>query len=321
MMVNAEGFRGIARHCTLLALSWVALPLFASGALAAPSVAGTSHEGKEFTAGCLSTPFPVQPQGQVVSREISRTDGARMRVSLWRQPCTGGDAQAVLTFTPLSGTPSVNSIRLRQAGREARFPDLLSSVAPLTFLFGPIESPVSAVISANLSPPFDDDCAFSIDYLSRDGAAQSLALAAEPGAACTLDFGTAGAVLSARLGGTWLDPARDGEGVLLDFFRAGDQLVAFASWYTYEAGQQRYLVGNATYAAGDLSVRLPLVETGGAQFGAAFRPTDVTRRTWGEATLSFADCRTLRMAWTRADGVAGILNLSRVGVADGIDCP
>lgn len=299
----------------------IALALLASNALAAPDPDTTGAVRKEFTAGCLPTPFPVQPQGQVASREITRSDGARMRVSLWRYPCSGGDAQAVLTFNPLSGTPSIDGIRLRQAGREARFPDLLSSTAPLTFLFGPIDAPVSAVISANLSPPFDDDCAFSIDYLPRDGAPQSLSLAAESGAVCALDFGAAGAVLSARLGGTWFDPARDGEGVLLDFFRAGDQLIAFVSWYTYEGGQQRYLVGNGAYAAGDRSVRVPLIETAGAQFGAAFRSSDVIRRTWGEASLSFADCRTLRIAWTRADGVAGTLNLIRAGTADGVECP
>jgi len=299
----------------------VALSLLACSAVAAPNSVTAGPESKEFTPGCLPTPIPVQPQGQVATREIARPDGARMRISLWRYPCTGGDAQAVITFAPLSGSPRVDGIRLRQGGREARFPDLLSQTAPLTFLFASIDAPVSAVISANLSPPFDDDCAFSIDYLPRDGVAQSLALAAETGAACALDFGAAGAVLSARLGGTWFDPARDGEGVLLDFFRFGEQLVAFVSWYTYEGGQQRYLVGNAGYAAGDRSVRLPLITTGGAQFGAAFRPGDVTRAAWGETTLSFADCRTLRMDWTRADGVAGTLNLMRAGVADGVDCP
>ncbi len=303
------------------ALLCVALSLLACSAIAASNPVTAQPQRKEFTPGCLPTPIPVQPQGQVATREIVRPDGARMRISLWRYPCTGGDAQAVLTFAPLSGNPAVDGIRLRQAGREARFPDLLSQTAPLTFLFGPIDAPVSAVISANLSPPFDDDCAFSIDYLPRDGVAQSLALAAETGAACALDFGAAGAVLSARLGGTWFDPARDGEGVLLDFFRAGDQLIAFVSWYAYEGGQQRYLVGNAGYVAGDRSVRVPLIATGGAQFGAAFRPGDVTRTAWGEATLHFADCRSLRMAWTRADGVAGTLNLIRAGVADGVDCP
>jgi hypothetical protein len=321
MQCASQRFRSSPRIRTAQVVLWIVLSLVVSSAAAGSNDAPAVAERKEFTPGCLPTPIPVQPQGQVASREISRADGARMRVSLWRYPCTGGDAQALLTFTPLSGTPSVDGIRLRQAGREARFPDLVASAAPLTFLFGPIDGPVSAVISANLSPPFDDDCAFSVDYLPRDGVAQSLALAAETGAACALDFGTAGAVLSARLGGTWFDPARDGEGVLLDFFRIGDRSVAFVSWYAYEGGQQRYLVGAADYAAGDRSVRVPLIETGGAQFGAAFRPGDVIRRNWGEATLSFADCRTLRMAWTRADGTAATLNLIRAGVADGVDCP
>jgi hypothetical protein len=182
--------------------------------------------------------------------------------------------------------------------------------------------PTSALLSVNLDPPFDDDCAFELQYTPPGGAdALPLALGAEPGAACALAFGAAGAALSQRLAGTWFDAAREGEGVMTDFFIVGGQRVAFLSWYTYENGQQRYLVGNGAYAEGERTVRIGLVETGGAQFGAAFRPEQVTRRAWGEATLSFPDCGRLLLAWRRADGLAGELRLSRLGSADGVACP
>lgn len=307
--------RGAASRWVLpAALAWLLTP--------AVAIAEAAPAPKEFTPGCVPPVLPVQPVGPSASREIADADGSRLRLTLWRQACAGGDAQAILTFTPLAGRPRVGTVRVLQAGRVARFPDLLSSVQPLVFLFGAVEVPTSALLSVNLDPPFDDDCAFELQYTPPGGAdALPLALGAEPGAACALAFGAAGAALSQRLAGTWFDAAREGEGVMTDFFIVGGQRVAFLSWYTYENGQQRYLVGNGAYAEGERTVRIGLVETGGAQFGAAFRPEQVTRRAWGEATLSFPDCGRLLLAWRRADGLAGELRLSRLGSADGVACP
>lgn len=296
-------------------LAWLCAP-------ASTSAAAPDDGAKEFTTGCLATPFPVAPRGAQALREFNDGAGNSLRVVLWRQACSGGDSQAVLTFIPLGGTPRVGTARVSQDGRGARQADLVQGIAPLAFLFGPIDAPVSAVLSVNLDPPFDDDCTFTVDYLPPGASVGSpLTLAGEPGADCRLDFGAQGAVLSSRLSGTWSDPAREGEGAVTDFFVIGGQRVAFISWYTYEGGQQRYLLGNGGYSAGDRTVRVGLVETGGAQFGAAFRAEQVTRRAWGEATLSFADCGRLRVAWRRADGLAGELDLRRIGTADGIACP
>lgn len=299
----------------IAALAWLVLPLPIDAARAADAA-------KEFTPGCVTAPLPTRPVGVVSSREVADASGATvLRVALWRTPCAGGDAQAVLTFTPVRGRPSVETVRVRQQGREDRVPDLIASVAPLAFLFGPLDAPASALLSVRMDPPFDDDCGFELDHVDRDGRAHPLALAAEPGAACTRAYAADGAALSARLGGAWFDPAREGEGVMVDFPVVGGQRIAFLSWYTYEAGRPLWLLGNATYAAGDRSVRLAVVRTEGADFGAAFRPEQVVRRAWGEAVLSFPACDQLRLAWTRADATAGTLLLRRVGPADGVGCP
>lgn len=296
------------------ALAWLLTPAIAHAAVA--------EGAKEFTPGCVPSSLPVQPVGPSASREVVDGGGGRLRLTLWRQPCGGGDGQALLTFTPLGGQPRVGTVQVLQAGRIARFPDLVASAQPLVFLFGPVDAPTSAVLNVPLDPAFDDDCAFELRYTAPGTeVALPLALPAEPGATCALAFGADGAALSQRLGGTWFDPAREGEGVMADFFVAGGQRVAFLAWYTYENGQQRYLVGNGTYAEGARSVRLGLVETGGAQFGAAFRAEQVTRRAWGEATLAFPDCGQLVLAWRRADGLAGELRLRRLGSADGVACP
>ena len=310
-------------HPRARAFGWV----LAAGAawLCAPastSAVAPTDSAKEFTPGCLAEPFPVAPRGAQALREFSDASGNALRVVLWRQPCAGGDSQVLMTFIPLAGTPRVGTVRVSQDGRGARAADLVQGSAPLAFLFGPIAAPVSAVLSVNLEPAFDDDCSLTVDYLPPGASiAGPLTLAGEPGADCRLDFGAQGALLSARLAGTWSDPAREGEGVVTDFFIFGGQRVAFMSWYTFEAGQQRYLIGNGSYAVDDRTVRVGLVETGGAQFGAAFRPEQVTRTPWGEATLSFATCDRLRVAWRRADGLTGELSLRRIGTADGIACP
>lgn len=296
------------------ALAWLLTPSIAHAA---------AHDrAKEFTPGCVPAILPVQPVGPSASREVVDGSGGRLRLTLWRQPCSGGDGQALLTLTPLAGQPRVGTVQVVQAGRLARFPDLLASAQPLSFLFGPVDAPTSALLNVSLDPPFDDDCAFELRYTAPGTAvALPLALPAEPGAACTLAFDAGGAVLSQRLGGTWFDAAREGEGVMADFFVVDGERVAFLAWYTYENGQQRYLVGNATYAEGERRIRLPLVETGGGQFGAAFRAEQVTRRAWGEALLSFPDCANLVLAWRRADGQSGELRLRRAGAADGLACP
>jgi hypothetical protein len=120
-----------------------------------------------------------------------------------------------------------------------------------------------------------------------------------------------GKTLQGAMSGTYYSQARSGEGVLVDFGQVGAQPVVFFSWYTYEGGEQQWLVGSNPFSASDRSVALELVRTRGADFGSAFRPGDVIESAWGSVALSFPDCDTLLLTYQKRGGESGTLTLDR----------
>ncbi len=139
--------------------------------------------------------------------------------------------------------------------------------------------------------------------------------------------GAAGPGLGAGSAGAWWDPARAGEGVVVDLETRGAQPTLFFSWFTYHDGAQRWLVGSAPFDPVSGTVEtLALVEPAGAQFGSAFNPQDVVNRPWGQATLSFSACEGLAVQYEGAfeDGSnrSGNLSLERfTGRPFGLSCP
>lgn len=118
-------------------------------------------------------------------------------------------------------------------------------------------------------------------------------------------------LLQGGLSGTYYSPSRSGEGVLVDFGRAGEQPVEFFTWYTYGEGRQQWLVGAQSFAATDSSVTVDLINTSGATFGDAFRPQDVVRTPWGSVTQRFIDCNTLELTYHKTGGESGTQVLTR----------
>lgn len=128
--------------------------------------------------------------------------------------------------------------------------------------------------------------------------------------------------ISGAQSGSWYDPARNGEGLLLEVGRTGTQRTLVASWYTYRDGRQMWLVGSAPLAEGASSVSVPMVVTRGASFGLAFRPGDVVAEAWGTLQLRFPSCGQLTMDYAQSGGESGTLTMQRIldGI-DGLRCP
>jgi hypothetical protein len=118
-------------------------------------------------------------------------------------------------------------------------------------------------------------------------------------------------VLHGGLSGTYYSTQRSGEGVLVDFGKAGNDPVEFFTWYTYEGGEQRWLVGSKRFAPGDSSISVDLIRTQGAEFGNDFRSQDVVNAPWGTVTQRFVDCDTLELSYQKSGGEAGTLTLKR----------
>lgn len=132
-------------------------------------------------------------------------------------------------------------------------------------------------------------------------------------------------LINGSFSGSWYDPARGGEGFVLEIGGSGANRSFIASWYTWREGQPLWLFGSAPLPAGATRIRVPLLSARGARFGRAFRATDVQFTTWGEAEFVFTGCNALAVDYTPAqpggDEVPGSLRLERLltGI-EGLPC-
>jgi hypothetical protein len=116
-------------------------------------------------------------------------------------------------------------------------------------------------------------------------------------AAKTLQFGDG---IGRELAGTWWNPSRAGEGIVIDLENRGATPTVFFSWFTFLNGQQLWVVGSAPYdVTGNDLEDIPLVVTRGADFGSLFDPADVEGETFGTATLRFDGCNSATLEFTR----------------------
>lgn len=115
--------------------------------------------------------------------------------------------------------------------------------------------------------------------------------------------------------GTWFDPDRPGQGVMLEVFGGGRATVA---WYTFDAdGAPLWLYGVGALDGATVHVQLQYVS--GGVFPPAEQTGDVVVAPWGEATLHFTGCNAGSIEWaaftdevepgamplTRATGIHG----------------
>lgn len=98
--------------------------------------------------------------------------------------------------------------------------------------------------------------------------------------------------------GSWYDPARAGEGFLIDVGEGNPPLMSL-SWYTFApdgSGRQVWLVGSAPIAYN--AAEIPLVEAVGGRFASLENPTRVVRNIWGTLRVGFASCQQGRVLYT-----------------------
>ena len=122
--------------------------------------------------------------------------------------------------------------------------------------------------------------------------------------------------------GSWYDPSRSGEGVILEFLADGR---AIAFWFTYpaagEAGEQAWLIAQDGVVHGDTIAFSVVYQPKGAKFGDAFDPGAVSRTVWGTLQLKFDGCdaATLIYQGPAAYG-SGTRDLTRLTRLDQLDC-
>lgn len=280
----------------------------------------------EISVNCLPAPITTTPVGPTWTFEVQTGASTRVRGTAWRQPCAGNDAQFILTLQPLQGTPFVCGSDMELNIGAARTDDIFLDVNPNdgvgTSFCGNLAATTSFVLHEFDSAfAFDDDAAFTLVYESDFGPDASTAIPAY-NAALYPGGGGASAAISGKYSGSYYAAARNGEGVLVEIGTIGARRVLFLTWYTYFQGQQRWLVGSVDLVAGATSANVPLVLTGGGQFGAAFDPGQVSVTPWGSVNVQFPSCSSMRFQWTDNSGASGLYNYSRgLESLDGVPCP
>jgi len=129
-----------------------------------------------------------------------------------------------------------------------------------------------------------------------------------------------GAVVSGNpaLSGAWFNPARDGEGFILEFVD-DSQLLTY--WFTYDSdGSQMWLLGLGEVDAAGQAM-LNMQRATGGRFGDQFDPQDVQLEDWGQLSFQFDDCSEASYGWFAAAPYgSGGFDIGRLTVLKDTDC-
>jgi N-acetylneuraminic acid mutarotase len=122
--------------------------------------------------------------------------------------------------------------------------------------------------------------------------------------------------------GSWYDPARSGEGLIVQYLQNGKALVI---WFTYPpaggASEQAWLITDLGRVEGSKLKFDKVYQPQGGIFGDAFNPANISNVVWGTMELEFTNCNaaTLRYSGPPAFG-SGERALTRLTALDQLQC-
>jgi hypothetical protein len=120
------------------------------------------------------------------------------------------------------------------------------------------------------------------------------------------------------LTGSFYDPARDGEGVVLHVFDHDRAAVVF---FTYnDSGEQMWVLGTGTIIGATLQLDAPFTTRGG-RFGSDFDPADVVHVPWGGLSLQLG-CENTSIGYEPQDSELGdgSSSMQRLTYLAGLNC-
>ena len=129
-------------------------------------------------------------------------------------------------------------------------------------------------------------------------------------------------LLDGYMSGNWYDPAKNGQGLQLEFTDQNNTMLAI--WFVFGPdGGQNWIYAQGTYDLTKATVTLPAVIKTGARFPPLFKATDVQSTPWGSITLTFVDCDHGTLTWnsTLPGYAAGSMPLNRLTTIRGAKCP
>lgn len=127
-------------------------------------------------------------------------------------------------------------------------------------------------------------------------------------------------VANAGLSGSFYDPARNGEGLIVEWLTDGRVLAIF---FTYDpAGGQMWLFGAGQPEGRSVTIDA-LYPTSFTAWGETFDPEDVELSPWGSMSLAYSDCDHLTFSYqSTVEGYgSAVREYSRLSKLEGLDCP
>jgi hypothetical protein len=119
--------------------------------------------------------------------------------------------------------------------------------------------------------------------------------------------------------GVWFDTDRDGEGYFIFISNNAGQRTATIAYYTYDNGNQMWIIGTQALTPGFSTVTVPMTVTTGTSFS-DFKPTEVGRADWGELSLTFTSCDAGTISYSSPEFGFGVANITKLATVSDISC-
>jgi hypothetical protein len=122
--------------------------------------------------------------------------------------------------------------------------------------------------------------------------------------------------------GQWFNPARDGEGFVVEVAGEGDSIVITVNMYSYDGqGNQLWLAGSIPVSADATVAIVPVVLVEGPVWGSGYDPADRQTTEFGDVVVRFPTCDTaLFTVRTNVALESGDYSLVRLTEIVGMDC-
>lgn len=104
-------------------------------------------------------------------------------------------------------------------------------------------------------------------------------------------------IITKSFTGGWYDPAKSGQGFLLEIIKSNNQKKALTTWFTFDqVGNQFWLIGLGEIENQSIIFQMFVPE--GGKFGDLHNPANMTNSLWGDVTFTFNDCNHGVASWT-----------------------
>jgi len=160
----------------------------------------------------------------------------------------------------------------------------------------------------------------NVAYTGHDGLGYEGLISRATRLAHITGCGAETAVVNAGLSGTFFDPARNGEGLIVEWLTNGNVLVVF---FTYDPdGNQFWMFGQGP-SDGNSVTMTAIYPEAFTPWGREYNPADVAFADWGTFTLTWTGCNAMTFDYDSllAGFGAGSRNYTRLSTLAGTSCP